>query len=242
MEIIESYNRIERKYADLLHEDFVDLYEEEVGTLEEILEAEAVAAAKEQEETNENPEKGYKEGAESVAPAGHQWVYVFIVDAKEWTSKAIKFFTKQPYNHAALSFDKSLTNMASFVATNFKRESIKNYNPQAVFSLYKIAVPNNIAIVMKDMIANIEKCKDQYKYSLIGLLGFIDKRHARLYNNRKNAMFCSQFCARMFASAGMKVFGDRPDYTIKPYDFAQNKNFKFCYRGTAKHYNPAKVR
>lgn len=236
MEFDEKY--LQEKYANFINEDYVDLYEETVGTLEELLEAEAVEAAKEEPNSDGN----YKDGAESAAPAGHQWVYVFIVNAKEITTKVIQAFTKQPYNHSALSFDKSLTNMASFVATTFKRENIRNYKPEATFSLYKIAVPNETVIVMKDMVANIEKCKKDYKYSYLGLLGFIDKRHARLLNSDKKAMFCSQFVARMFASAGMKIFGDRPDYTIKPYDFAKNKNFKFCYRGNVKNYNPAKVR
>lgn len=237
MNLFNEEEYIREKYAEYLNEDYVNLYEE-IDALEKLLEAETEINSKEVE----NSGSSYKEGAESVAPAGHQWVYVFIVNAKEITTKIIRHFTKQPYNHSAISFDKSLTNMASFVAPSFKRESIKTYKPEATFSLYKIAVPNDAVIVMKDAISNIEQTKEDYKYSILGLLGFIDKRHARLYNSRKNAMFCSQFVAKMFATAGMKIFGDRPDYTIKPYDFAKNKNFKFCYRGNVKNYNPAKVR
>ena len=195
----------------------------------------------EEHDNKDNGREGVKEGAGELAPKGHQWVYVFIVNAKEITTKVIRHFTKQPYNHSALSFDKSLTNMASFVFPSFKRENIHNYKPEATFSLYKIAVPNEVVLVMKDAVNNIEKAKKDYKYSVIGLLGFIDQRHQAKFNSRENAMFCSQFVARMFATAGMPVF-NRPDYTVKPYDFAKNKNFKFCYRGTVKNFDPNRIR
>ena len=110
---------------------------------------------------------------------------------------------------------------------------------------YKIAVPNDAIIVMKDAIKNIEMIKDpkeKYKYSFKGLLGFVDTRHRDLYNSNERKMFCSQFVARMFATAGMKLFGDKKDYEIRPYDFARNKNFKYCYRGMIKNYDPRRVR
>ena len=235
-ELYKNYDRndpVLAEYADLLYDEILDL--------EQILKEESAVVKDEHKYVD-----GIKPGAEEMAPAGHQWVYVFIVNAKEITTKVIRHFTKQPYNHAALSFDKSLTNMASFVmGPGFRRENIKNYKPEATFSLYKIAVPNDAVIVMKDAVNNIEQIKDpkeKYKYSLKGLIGFIDKRHQAKYNTNEKKMFCSQFVARMFATAGMKVFGDKKDYEIKPYDFAKNKNFKFCYRGMVKNYNPGRVR
>ena len=199
---------------------------------------------------SEDQSAGIKSGADEMAPAGTQWVYVFCVNAKLITTRIIKHFTKQPYNHVALSFDKSLTNMCSFSIggghNGFVRENYKTvYRPDATFSLYKIAVPNDAIIVMKDAIKNIEMLKDpkeKYKYSFKGLLGFVDTRHKDLYNSNERKMFCSQFVARMFATAGMKLFGDKKDYEIRPYDFARNKNFKYCYRGMIKNYDPRRVR
>ena len=224
-----------REYQDLLRDDLIDL--------EMMLEAEQAMAEDDDKTGNE-----YKSGADDMAPAGHQWVYMFLVNAKLPTSKIIKWWTKKPYAHSALSFDKSLTRMASFSIgedhNGFVWENLRStYKPDASFSLYKIAVPNKAVIVMKDAIKNIEQCKDeQYKYSSKGLAGFVFRRHAKLFNTDQHKMFCSQFCARMFASAGMKIFGDRPDYTIHPYDFAKNKNFKFCYKGLVKNYDPSRVR
>lgn len=231
--VIMTEDEIIKEYANLLRDDLYDL--------EMMLEAE-------QAMQEDEGKSGYKSGADDVCPPGHQWVYMFLVNAKLATSKVIKWWTKNPYAHSALSFDKSLTNMCSFSIgeghNGFVRENLRAvYKPDASFSLYKIAVPNEAVIVMKDAIKNIEQCKDgEYKYSTKGLAGFVFRRHARLFNSDKHKMFCSQFCARMFASAGLKIFGDRPDYTINPYDFAKNKNFKFCYKGLVKNYDPSKVR
>lgn len=224
----ESISRLEpmlQEYANLLRDDLEDLY----GLLEA-----------------EQPQTGYKSGAESMPPAGHQWVYVFCVNAKLPTTRVIKHFTKQPYNHAALSFDKSLTNMVSFSIgagnNGFVRENIHNvYKPDAEFSLYKIAVPNDALKVMKDAVNNVETFRDEYRYSFMGLLGFVFKKHQDKFNTREKAMFCSQFVARMFASAGMQIF-NKQDYEIRPYDFARNKNFTFCYKGKVKNFNPARIR
>ena len=226
LDIEEAISKLEptlQEYANLLRDDLVDYY--------------ALA-----EETK--PEKGYKSGASEMAPAGHQWVYVFLVNSRTPMSKVIKHFTKQPYNHASLSFDKSLTNMYSFTmaqAHGFTKENVYNYNKEAEFSLYKIAVPNNAVAAMKDAINNVEKFQVEYKYSTKGLLGFVFKRHQDKFNTKEKAMFCSQFVARMFATAGMKIT-DKNDYEIRPYDFARNKNFKFCYRGSVTNFDPTKVR
>ena len=231
-ELLEEFERLSS------YEDPFDNLLNEMKSLvcDNVLSEEEELAAKKELKTD-----GVKKGASEMAPAGHQWVYVFIVNSKLPTSKVIKHFTKQPYNHSAISFDKSLTNMATFSGTTFMRENVHKHKPEATFSLYKIAVPKDIVIVMKDTVDNIEKCKKDYKYSFKGLFGFVFKRHQARLNNRENAMFCSQFCARMFATAGMPIFS-KPDYTIRPYDFAKNKNFKFCYKGTVKNFDPSRIR
>ena len=222
---------------------YEDPFDNLLNEMKNLLDDDAAILSEEEELVAKKELKtdGIKKGASEMAPAGHQWVYVFIVNSKLPTSKVIKHFTKQPYNHASLSFDKSLTNMATFSGSTFKRENVHKFKPEATFSLYKIAVPNHIVTVMKDSVNNIEKCKDDYKYSFKGLLGFVFKRHQDKLNNRENAMFCSQFLARMFATAGMPIFS-KPDYTIRPYDFAKNKNFKFCYKGMVKNFDPSKIR
>ena len=227
LDIEEAIAKLEptlQEYANLLRDDLVDYY--------------ALA-----EETS--PEKGYKSGAGEMPPAGHHWVYVFLVNSRTGMSKVIKHFTKQPYNHASLSFDKSLTQMYSFTmakAHGFTKENIySSYNKNAEFSLYKIAVPQNALVAMKDAINNVQKFEEEYKYSTKGLLGFVFKRHQDKFNTKEKAMFCSQFVARMFATAGMKIT-DKNDYEIRPYDFARNKNFKFCYRGTVANFDPTKIR
>lgn len=186
--------------------------------------------------------EGYGNQAKDMAPPGHAWVYVVLFNAKLVTTKVIRHFTKDPYNHTSISFDKSLTKMYSFARGGFNIETIRGtYKDDATFSVYKIAVPLNAVIVMKDAIANIQSLKHEYKYSVLGLLGFIFTKHQAKFNTREKAMFCSQFAAKMFATAGMKIF-NKENYEVKPYDFAKNKNFKFCYRGTVKHFDQSRIR
>ena len=67
------------------------------------------------------------------------------------------------------------------------------------------------------------------------------KKYQEKMGSRQGVLFCSQFVARMFATAGMPVFS-KPDYKVQPYEFMKNKKFKFCYRGSVKYYNATKVR
>ena len=80
----------------------------------------------------ENPEGNYKSGASESAPVGHKWVYVFCVQTHDFLGNLIVKTTKKVFNksaaagHVALSFDKSLTKMCSFVVgENFRFENLR---------------------------------------------------------------------------------------------------------------------
>ena len=207
----------------------------------------------EKEESNQDPEKSYKDGAREMCPAGHKWVYVFCVQTHDFLGNVIVKTTRKVFNkqaaagHVSLSFDKSLTKMYSFVVgENFRVENLKTtYKPQSTFSLYKIAVPDTVFVAMQDAVRNIAQLKGtkkEYKYNLPGIAAFfMSRKYQDKLGGRQNTLFCSQFVARMFATAGMPVFS-KPDYRVQPYEFMKNKKFKFCYKGTVKNFNPGRVR
>ena len=67
--------------------------------------------------------------------------------------------------------------MYSFtVDENFRVENIHaTYKPNATFSLYKIAVPDQVFVAMQDAVRNIEQLKGtdkEYKYHTKGILAF----------------------------------------------------------------------
>ena len=230
-----------------LFNELSDLLNDEVNTLSIILEEE------EQAVDPANPEKAYKSGANDTCPAGHKWVYVFCVNSHDFFGKLIVKTTRKVFNksaaagHVALSFDKSLTRMYSFViGSNFRNENLKStYKPDATFSLYKIAVPDAVFLAMQDAVKNIAQLKgtkQEYKYNLKSIFAFfMGRKYQDKFGSRQNTLFCSQFVARMFATAGMPVFS-KPDYRVQPYEFMKNKKFKFCYKGSVKYYDPSRVR
>ena len=231
-----------------LFNELADLLDDEMNTLSLILEEEEDKMEKEQ-----NPEKAYKSGADDQCPQGHKWVYVFCVQTHDFFGDLIVKTTKKVFNksaaagHVSLSFDKSLTRMFSFiVGANFRRENLKvTYKPNATFSLYKIAVPDQVFVAMQDAVRNIDQLKGtkgEYKYNLKSIFAFfMGRKYQDKFGSRQNTLFCSQFVARMFATAGMPVFS-KPDYRVQPYEFMKNKKFKFCYRGSVKYYDPSRVR
>ena len=230
-----------------LFNELGELLNDELNELSVILEEE------QQEPDPANPETAYKSGANDQCPAGHKWVYVFCVQTHDFLGNMIVKTTKKVFNkqaaagHVSLSFDKSLTKMYSFVAgENFRFENLKStYKPHATFSLYKIAVPDAVFVAMQDAVKNIAQLKgtkNEYKYNLPGIAAFFMKpKYQDKLGSRQNTLFCSQFVARMFATAGMPVFS-KPDYKVQPYEFMKNKKFKFCYRGSVKYYDPSRVR
>lgn len=217
---------------DFLEEALRDLLDDEANTytlLKEDLEEEGA----------------YKSGAEEMAPKGMQWVYVVIIHAKAATSSVIQHFTGDPYNHAMLSFDKSMTKVYSFVmkrgleVANLK----KDYKDNAEFVVYKIAIPIEVVVVMKDAISEIQNSRRKYNFSYMGLLGFlVNKKYQHKFNTNKKRLFCSQFVSKMFLTAGMDIFDGKHDYEIKPYDFARNKKFRLCYKGDIRTFDHKKIR
>ena len=228
---------------DYLVETLKDLLNDEENTYTQVL------AEAEDQENDVDIDSNVKAGASEMPPAGHKFVYVFCVNSKDLAGEVIVKVTRKVFNksaaaaHVALSFDKSLTKMYSFVVgQNFRVENLHvTYKPDATFSLYKIAVPNDVYTAMQDAVKNIEQTRDQYTYNLRGIAGFFFKKHQDKFNTKEKALFCSQFVARMFATAGMPVFA-KEDYKVQPYEFAKNKKFKFCYRGKVKHFQPSRVR
>lgn len=231
---------------DLLVEQLKSLLDDEMNELNFFME-------EVEKEEDGNSEGSYKEGANDMCPAGHKWVYVFCVQTHDFLGDVIVKTTRKVFNkqaaagHVSLSFDKSLAHMYSFVVgENFRYENLRTtYKPKATFSLYKIAVPDKVFVAMQDAVKNIAQLKgtkNEYKYNLNSIFAFfMSKNYQEKMGSKQGVLFCSQFVARMFATAGMPVFA-KEDYKVQPYEFMKNKKFKFCYKGSVRNYNPTKVR
>ena len=126
-------------------------------------------------------------------------IYILLTDTGTLFTKLIKLYTKKPYNHASISFDSELSEVYSFgrkTARNpfiggFIKEDVdKGLFKQANCAVYALTV-NEVQIQkINRFIKEIEAQKEEYRYNLLGLLGFlVNKPIAK----RKKAFFCSQF-------------------------------------------------
>ena len=166
-------------------------------------------------------------------------IYILIIDTKKpIISNAIKMVTDAPYNHASISFDSSLTKLYSFnldkdgpVVEDLK----KTYNPEAVFSLYRLKVTGRQYINMVKVVKKVFH-SNEYKFNFRGML----LSTLSLTSESDTSFFCSQFVAWVLQSVGINAL-NKPIDKIVPYDFTKSKMLKFVYRGKVKNYSPDKI-
>ena len=167
-------------------------------------------------------------------------IYILLTDTGTLFTKFIKLYTKKPYNHASLSFDSELSEVYSFgrkTARNpfiggFVKEDVnEGLFKQANCAIYSLTV-NDVQIQkMNHYIKEIETQKEEYRYNLLGLFGFIFNKPIK----RKKAFFCSQFVATVLKECNIIDFGKSPSL-VAPNDLQKVLKFKFVYEGELKAY------
>ena len=163
-------------------------------------------------------------------------IYIVLSQTGTLFSRAIKWHTKDPYNHASISFDESLEEMYSFgrkrrynpidtglIQENFDR-GIFPYFPNARCCVLEIPVTEKEYEVMYSAVQEFYSNKDNYRYNLMGVLSYT----VGLGLDRKDHFFCSQFVAYIISNAG--CWTSNPSLT-KPMDFLSIPNRKIVFEG-----------
>jgi len=164
-------------------------------------------------------------------------IYILLSHTGTLFTKAIKFYTKAPYNHTSLALNEDLSEIYSFGRKNplnpfvagFVNENeteIYGYFKDTTCAIYKLEMNADIYEKIKMSILLFERDKESYKYNLIGLLGVIANSPVK----RKNAYFCSQFVYAVLEQNGVKLF-DKPAELVIPKDFHYCKELKLIYQG-----------
>ena len=169
-------------------------------------------------------------------------VYIVLTYTGTIPSKIIKFYTKDEYSHVSISLDEKLNNMYSFARLNaynpfqagFIHEKL-NYGTFKRFKntkaeIYSLCVTNEQYEKIKEIIINMEKNKNIYKYNLVGLI-------AQVFNIKyqtKNSFYCSEFIKYLIEEAKINV--ELPEL-IKPLDFKKINNLELEYKGILKNYS-----
>ncbi len=168
-------------------------------------------------------------------------IYIILSQTGTLFSKAIQWHTKDPYNHASISFDENLEDMYSFgrkrrynpmdtglIQENFER-GLFPYFPNARCCILEISVTEEEYNVMHETVQEFYRSKEDYRYNLIGVLTFSIGRGF----SRKDHFFCSQFVSYIISN--MSNWSSNPKLT-KPMDFLKVPNTKVIYEGSITEY------
>lgn len=162
-------------------------------------------------------------------------VYIILTDTGTLLTKIIKQFTKQPLNHASISFSSDLETTYSFgrkrvnnpFVGGFVKENLNGeLFQQAACAIYSYKVSEFEYRQMKNFVQQIESQQQHYKYNFIGLFGVLLNKKI----NRKKAFFCSEFVASTLNNGGVSI-KNKPACLVKPFDLAECEASRLLYEG-----------
>lgn len=162
-------------------------------------------------------------------------VYILLSDTGTLFTRMIKLFTRAPYNHASIVFDYELNDVYSFgrkkawnpFIGGFVKENVhEGLFSNAKCSFYSCSVPPDLYEQIHLYVQRFEQDSEQYKYNLLGLFYILLNIEVR----RKNAYFCSEFVASVFAENGLNLAGKSSALT-QPADFENSECLHLLFKG-----------
>ncbi|KOP66430.1 hypothetical protein AMS62_15200 [Bacillus sp. FJAT-18019] len=164
-----------------------------------------------------------------------QDIWIVLTGTGTWFSRMIQYFTKAPLNHASIAFDSELREVYSFgrkKANNpfdggLVRENLRDpffYTSEC--AIYRFRVSNEDYQRMHNLVKEMMRDQNRYKYNLLGLLGIL----FRIHIDRDDAYFCSHFVATVLEQAGLRPV-NKPCHLVTPEDFSRSPQLNEIYRG-----------
>lgn len=153
-------------------------------------------------------------------------IYLIICQPHTKVSRVLSFFTKDNYNHVAVSLNTDLTHMYSFARRHehfplpggFEEESIdkKTYgkHPDTKIIVLSVTITAEQKERISNRIHNMYENKKYYRYNLVGLV----LAYFNISVHRQNAFFCSEFVRDLLIDSKI-VSEDSVPKVCKPYDF-----------------------
>lgn len=172
-------------------------------------------------------------------------VYIVLTDTGTLFTQLIQQYTRAPYNHASIAFDRELTELYSFGRKNprnplsggFVREDLNSGTfsrfPETVCVIYELQVTEREVQKMRRVLEFFIRRKEKYMYNLLGLIGVALKEPVEF----SNSYFCSQFVAVVLHYSGVRLW-DKPPALVTPEDFRRHERLKIVYAGKLKDYSP----
>ncbi len=171
-------------------------------------------------------------------------IYIILSQTGAITSKALRLFTLDRYNHISISLMPSLEKMYSFgrIRPNnpfrggFVEEgkdigTFKKYRKTTVLVL-ELDVDQTTYDGIKVIIDYMLENKTKFKYNFLGLfLAYFHKNY-----KPKNKFYCSQFVRFLLERFNVANITELPK-AIKPMDFLKLNNTHTIYKGLLKNYS-----
>lgn len=163
-------------------------------------------------------------------------IYIVLSQTGTLFSRIIRLCTKDPYNHASIALDDSLSVMYSFgrktrynmlncgfILENFNK-GLFTYFKEARCCIIEVPVSDYEYKEIKKAIDCFIENQNSYRYNLIGVCGYA----LGICFKRKNRYFCSQFVSYILKNT--HFWNLEPEFT-KPMDFFNIKNKRVVYEG-----------
>lgn len=175
----------------------------------------------------------------------NSYVYILLTDTGTLFTTLIKRYTKAPYNHASISFNKELTDMYSFgrkkpnnpLTGGFVKEDVitGTYSkfPETSCVIYQLEVTPRQVTKMRRVLDVFIKNGEKFIYNILGVLGVSINEPIEF----SNSYFCSQFVAEILNRSGIRLW-DKLPALITPEDFRQSEQLELIYEGKLYEFEP----
>ncbi|MGG4550677.1 MULTISPECIES: hypothetical protein [Paenibacillus] len=172
-------------------------------------------------------------------------VFILLTNTGTLFTRMIKGYTRAPYNHASISFNRELSELYSFgrkspnnpLNGGFVKEDIKTGTfskyPNTTCVLYELKVSEREVEKMKRVLHIFIRSRNKYLYNILGVVGIALKEPVEF----SNSYFCSQFVAEILDRSGIKLWNKLPAL-VTPDDFRQSDRLQLIYEGKLSNYEP----
>lgn len=177
--------------------------------------------------------------------AADRSVFILLTNTGTLFTRIIKGYTRAPYNHASISFNRELSELYSFgrkspsnpLNGGFVKEDIKTGTfskyPNTTCVIYELKVSEREVEKMKRVLHIFIRSRNKYLYNILGVVGIALKEPVEF----SNSYFCSQFVAEILDRSGIKLWNKLPAL-VTPDDFRQSDQLHLVYEGKLSEYEP----
>lgn len=171
-------------------------------------------------------------------------IFILLTYNHTALNKLINWWTGQPWSHASLALDTTLTRMVSFGSEEFGKmgflgnESIQKgeYKDISSYRIYTYIAPEDEYNIMEELINTFKQNTNNLKYSIRGLFNIAFGKESHI----PNEMFCSQFVSYILQQMNPKLIKKDPSL-FTPGDLAETRKFIKLDEGQLQNYSPKRV-